>query len=83
MLAHAADAQIFLDRSRIVLNRISEEKSSLFDEILEPFRARLQQLEHGEKPGVPIADDTSSFHSPAASKQRLQTRGRVRPAPAA
>src|SRR5258706_15851916 len=49
-------AQMFVDRGGVVLNRIAEEQGALRGEIVEPLRARPQQLEHGEEPGVAIAE---------------------------
>src|SRR5580765_182082 len=56
MLAHSLDPYVLVDRGLVVLDRIRKEEASVHHEIVEPFDARLQQLDDGEQPRVPIAE---------------------------
>src|SRR5438034_6657086 len=49
-------AKILVERRRVVLERIRKEESSVRREIVEPLRARLQELERGKKPRVSIIE---------------------------
>ena len=68
MLVHTRRAQV-LRRPRPRRTRSSSVKKNRpsVDEIVEPLRARLQQLEHGEKPRVPIAEIARRSTARAAS----------------
>ena len=61
--AHAASNAIrwsaiprrcFARRFRVVVDLINEEEPALGDEVVETLGPRLEQLEHGKEPGVPL-----------------------------
>src|SRR5438445_3286209 len=55
MFPHSVDPHVPGDRSFVVRDRVREEEATLRDEVAEPPRPRLEQLEHRKKPRVPIS----------------------------
>src|SRR5215472_13185987 len=76
MFAHTRNAEVLLDRGRVELDRVCEERTTLCDEIVETLRARRQQCEDAEEPGVPRREELV-MPQPGRFEERLQPRGEI------
>ena len=54
MVGHSLHTQMLGRRRWVVLHGVDEEESAEVDELIQPLRPRLQQLEHREEPRVPF-----------------------------
>src|SRR4051812_46473260 len=76
MPVHSLDAQMLCYCSGVVLDGVDEKEPRLHRELIEALRARTEQLEDGEEPGVAItkkivAPDASGFEERLGALREL------------
>src|SRR5215813_12164473 len=59
MFGHAVAMDMSCDRTGVILEAIREKKAPVFQKVVEPACARLDQLQHGKKPGVTLGQQRS------------------------
>ncbi len=56
VVSRACRAQMLVHGGGIVIDPVDEEEPALLDEVAQPFRPRLEQLDHGEEPATPAVN---------------------------